>query len=62
VELQDQTTRGDYTARLASGDERALWWQRAVAIWPDYAKYQSVTDREIPVFVLEPLALDPAHD
>jgi F420H(2)-dependent quinone reductase len=56
VELQDRTARGDYRARLVRGDERALWWQRAVAVWPDYAEYQTLTDREIPVFALEPVA------
>jgi hypothetical protein len=36
-----------------SGEERALWWERAVEVWPDYADYETKTDREIPVFVLE---------
>jgi deazaflavin-dependent oxidoreductase (nitroreductase family) len=53
VEVQDRTEKADYTARQASGDERAQWWERAVAVWPDYAEYQTKTDREIPVFVLE---------
>jgi F420H(2)-dependent quinone reductase len=52
VELQDGADRADYDAHLAEGDERALWWERAVAVWPDYAAYQKKTDREIPVFVL----------
>jgi deazaflavin-dependent oxidoreductase (nitroreductase family) len=56
VEVQDATHRGDYTAREVSGDERAQWWERAVEVWPDYANYQTKTDREIPVFVLEPVA------
>lgn len=56
VELQDETARGDYTARELSGDERATWWERAVAVWPDYAEYQTKTEREIPVFALEPVA------
>lgn len=54
VELQDLATKRDYTAREVSGDEKALWWDRAVAAWPDYATYQKKTDRQIPVFVLEP--------
>ncbi|MGA2006042.1 MAG: nitroreductase family deazaflavin-dependent oxidoreductase [Solirubrobacteraceae bacterium] len=54
VELQDGASRADYTARRLLGDERALWWERAVEVWPDYAEYQTKTDREIPVFVLEP--------
>jgi deazaflavin-dependent oxidoreductase (nitroreductase family) len=54
VELQDGPSKGDYRARELSGEERALWWQRALEVWPDYAEYQTKTDREIPVFVLEP--------
>ena len=54
VELQDGPSRGDYLARETSGEERALWWGRAVEVWPDYAEYQTKTDREIPVLVLEP--------
>jgi F420H(2)-dependent quinone reductase len=53
VEVQDGPERHDYTARELAGDERAQWWQRAVAVWPDYAEYQTKTEREIPVFVLE---------
>jgi deazaflavin-dependent oxidoreductase (nitroreductase family) len=56
VEVQDQTAKGDYTAREVSGDERAAWWERAVQVWPYYAEYQTKTEREIPVFVLEPSA------
>ena len=55
VELQDGATRRDYTAREVTGEEKALWWPRAVEAWPDYAKYQTKTDREIQVFVLEEL-------
>jgi F420H(2)-dependent quinone reductase len=54
VEAQDATAKGDFTARELSGDERELWWDRAVQVWPDYAEYQTKTEREIPVFVLEP--------
>ncbi len=54
VQLQDGPARGDYVAREASGDERAVWWERAVAAWPDYAQYQKRTSRLIPVFVLDP--------
>ena len=55
VELQDGPDRRDYSVRLADGDERAAWWDRAVAVWPAYADYQLKTDREIPVFVAEPV-------
>ena len=53
VELQDGATKKDYTAREVTGDEKVLWWDRAVEAWPDYAKYKKKTDRDIPVFVLE---------
>lgn len=52
VELQDGTVTGDYEAREVFGDEKALWWDRAVQTWPDYADYQQKTERQIPVFVL----------
>ena len=55
VDLQDGTVHGDYDAREVFGDEKALWWRRAVEVWPDYADYQRNTDREIPVFVLTPI-------
>ena len=52
VELQDGPVRKDYLARPATGAERAVWWERAVAAYPNYATYQERTAREIPVFVL----------
>jgi deazaflavin-dependent oxidoreductase (nitroreductase family) len=54
VELQDGPVKQDMTAREVTGDEKAEWWARAVAAFGDYADYQRKTDREIPVFVLEP--------
>ena len=55
VELQDGPTKRDYLAREVTGDEKAVWWERAVAAYPDYADYQQKTTREIPVFVLTPM-------
>jgi len=55
VELQDGPVTKDYEAREAVDDEKAAWWERAVAAWPDYANYQKKTDRQIPVFVLTPI-------
>ena len=52
VELQDGDARHDYVAREVSGDERAVWWERAVAAFPTYATYEKKTARLIPVFVL----------
>ena len=55
VELQDRAIKRDYLAREVSGHEKAIWWERAVQAWPDYATYQARTDRQIPVFVLDPM-------
>jgi deazaflavin-dependent oxidoreductase (nitroreductase family) len=55
VELQDGPVKKTYRARLVEGEERADWWQYAVQTWPTYGEYQKKTDREIPVFLLEPL-------
>jgi F420H(2)-dependent quinone reductase len=55
VELQDGPVKKDYRAREVQGGERATWWERAVAAWPDYAEYQKKTTRTIPVFVLTPI-------
>jgi deazaflavin-dependent oxidoreductase (nitroreductase family) len=52
VELQDGPVRREYNARELTGEERELWWSRAVEVWPDYDEYQKKTDRQIPVFVL----------
>ena len=54
VQLQDGTDRTDMVARELTGEERAQWWERAVAAFPPYAEYQKKTARQIPVFVLEP--------
>lgn len=55
VDLQDGTVVKDFHAREVTGEEKAVWWERAVATYADYADYQKRTDRQIPVFVLEPL-------
>ncbi|MFV0373290.1 nitroreductase family deazaflavin-dependent oxidoreductase [Microbacterium sp.] len=54
VELQDRDVTRDYTAHEATGTEREMWWARAANVWPDYNEYQSKTDRQIAIFVLEP--------
>jgi len=55
VELQDGPVNKEYEAHEVLGDEKAVWWERAVEAWPDYAEYQKNTDRQIPVFVLTPV-------
>ncbi len=54
VALQDGPEPVDVMVRQVSGDERAQWWDRAVAAYPLYADYQAKTQREIPVFVASP--------
>lgn len=44
------------SASLLLGDERATAWREMLELWPNYAKYASRTDREIPVFRLTPRA------
>ncbi|GGM97816.1 deazaflavin-dependent oxidoreductase (nitroreductase family) [Actinoplanes campanulatus] len=54
VELQDGSLKQDYTVRELSGEERDTWWKRSVEAFPNYADYQTKTDRQIPVFLLTP--------
>jgi deazaflavin-dependent oxidoreductase (nitroreductase family) len=54
VDLQDGADKQTYTVRVLEGDERADWWDHAVSTWSTYGEYQKKTDRQIPVFLLEP--------
>ena len=51
--VQDGVERFDGTARELEGEEREIWWQRAVEAYPPYAKYQERTERQIPVLLVE---------
>jgi F420H(2)-dependent quinone reductase len=51
VTIQDGAKPFGARVRQVTGEERAAWWERAVAAYPPYADYQEKTDREIPVFV-----------
>jgi deazaflavin-dependent oxidoreductase (nitroreductase family) len=53
VSVQDGPEPWDGVARELTGEERDQWWERAVAAFPDYAEYQTRTDRQIPVFLVE---------
>ena len=53
VTVQDGPEPWDGVAREITGAEKAEWWERAVAAYPPYAEYQTKTDREIPVFLVE---------
>lgn len=51
VLIQDGPEPFSVNVREITGDEKAQWWQRAVAAYPPYADYQAKTDRVIPVFL-----------
>ncbi len=51
VMIQDGPEPWDAEVREVTGEERDLWWERAVAAYPPYADYQAATERTIPVFV-----------
>ncbi len=51
VMIQDGPEPWDAEVREVAGEERDLWWERAVAAYPPYAEYQAATERTIPVFV-----------
>jgi F420H(2)-dependent quinone reductase len=53
VMLQDGSEPFDARARELSGEERQVWWERAVEAFPNYAEYQTKTKRLIPVFLVE---------
>ena len=54
VLVQDGPEPFAVSVREVDGDERARWWDRAVAVYPSYAEYQERTDRTIPVLVASP--------
>lgn len=55
VQVQDGPDKQPMVVREITGEERAQWWKRAVEAWPYYAEYAERTDREIPVFLAEPV-------
>jgi deazaflavin-dependent oxidoreductase (nitroreductase family) len=53
AEIQIGSKRLRIRAREALGAERQALWSEIVGKFPDYAEYQSRTDREIPVVILD---------
>jgi deazaflavin-dependent oxidoreductase (nitroreductase family) len=51
VAIQDGPEPFPVTVREIEGDERATWWERAVAAYPPYTEYQERTERVIPLFL-----------
>jgi deazaflavin-dependent oxidoreductase (nitroreductase family) len=54
VTVQDGPAPFDVNVREVTGAERELWWDRAVAVFPNYAQYQANTERVIPVLIASP--------
>ena len=55
VEVQDGAARQDMATRELAGEEREIWWKRAVDAYPPYADYQQKTERVIPILICEPV-------
>lgn len=53
VSVQIEGDRYTARARTATPEEKPEMWRKMTAVWPDYDTYQTKTDREIPVVVLE---------
>jgi deazaflavin-dependent oxidoreductase (nitroreductase family) len=51
VSVQDGPEPFAVHVREVSGEERAAWWERSVAVFSNYALYQNKTERVIPVLV-----------
>ena len=51
VTVQDGPEPFEAHVRQLTGDERQVWWERAVAAYPPYADYQKKTERQIPVLI-----------
>lgn len=54
VEVQDGPAPFRVRVREVDGEERRAWWDRAVAVFPNYAEYQAKTERQIPVLAATP--------
>jgi deazaflavin-dependent oxidoreductase (nitroreductase family) len=54
--VQDGPEPFSVQVRELDGEERQVWWERAVAAYPPYAEYQKRTERLIPVFLARRLA------
>ena len=54
VFVQDGPAPFAVTVREVTGDERAVWWERSVAVFAPYADYATKTQRTIPVLIASP--------
>jgi deazaflavin-dependent oxidoreductase (nitroreductase family) len=53
VELQVRAEKFMGRARSANAEEKPRLWRLMASIWPDYDNYQTKTEREIPVVIVE---------
>lgn len=59
VELQDGPAPARFRVRELDGDELTTWWDRSVAVFPNYGDYAvsaAEHGRAIPVLLAEPIA------
>lgn len=52
AEVQIRRERATMSATVASPEERARLWRRLVAVAPEYAPYEHMKIREVPIVVL----------
>lgn len=53
AEVQVRNQKFAVTALTVAGEERTTLWQRMVDMYPNYARDQQRTERELPVVILE---------
>jgi deazaflavin-dependent oxidoreductase (nitroreductase family) len=58
--VQDGPAPVEMTIREVDGEERSLWWNRAVEEYPPYAEYQENGERKIPILVASARARRPS--
>ncbi|MEY2423515.1 MAG: hypothetical protein QOI95_3582 [Acidimicrobiaceae bacterium] len=54
VELELRGKKRSMRAHVASPEEKATLWPEVTAAYKGYAQYQTKTDRDIPLVILEP--------
>jgi deazaflavin-dependent oxidoreductase (nitroreductase family) len=55
VTVEVGTDTREFVARAADGQERHRLWEHQKREWPGFADYESKTERQIPVVILEPV-------
>jgi len=56
VTVEIGTDNREMVARVAEGDERHRHWEAQKIEFPNFAEYESKTDRQIPVVILDPVS------